>query len=331
MQRLNEIDFVKGIAILSVLLLHTLSQNVLDVSCSSIHIGQAVPVFLFISFFLSFKGLGANKDNVWRYYYSNRKIKRIVKDVVIPFFVVVVLQIVLRLLVNHKRLEISDLFVGWGGAGPGNYYFWIYIQLWLLIPIIFMVLNKLRLFGAFFVLFMSIILNVICDVVPVSSQLYRLLFFRYLFLSVPAYLLYENENNNKKKFSLGIIICVIISVIYLIWLKDDDLSPLILDLGWSGEQWPSYFWTYMVVVLLIGLARKISGTSFCDFIEVLGRNSWYIFLAQMFVLSLINISLLGFIHNEFLKTLFFTVIISIISIIPALIANKIKSSKLSDK
>ena len=69
--RLPEIVFVKGIAIISVLLLHSLPENILDISLDSLHIGQAVPIFLFITFYLSFKGLSAHYDiGALSFYYS---------------------------------------------------------------------------------------------------------------------------------------------------------------------------------------------------------------------------------------------------------------------
>ena len=50
--RLHYIDFVKGVAALSVVLLHTLPNAILKGTCAVYHIWQAVPVFLFISFYL---------------------------------------------------------------------------------------------------------------------------------------------------------------------------------------------------------------------------------------------------------------------------------------
>ena len=114
--RLNEIDYVKGVAILSVLLLHSLPSNVLDITYNTLHIGQAVPIFLFITFYLSFKGLGANGiDRLFSYYFSRNRIKRVIKDVAVPFFVVVCFQIIIRIIFKDEPLGFKEFLWRWGG------------------------------------------------------------------------------------------------------------------------------------------------------------------------------------------------------------------------
>ena len=48
---LENIDFIKGLAAISVILLHTLPESVLYGSFAVFHIWQAVPIFLFITFY----------------------------------------------------------------------------------------------------------------------------------------------------------------------------------------------------------------------------------------------------------------------------------------
>lgn len=74
--RIQIIDAIKGLAIISVILLHILPGIVLNYTYSSFHIGQAVPIFLFISFYLSFKGIKDRGDSLLNYF-NKRRIGRL--------------------------------------------------------------------------------------------------------------------------------------------------------------------------------------------------------------------------------------------------------------
>ena len=60
-KRLDQYDFLKGVAIVFVLLLHSLSREVLWFMHSNYSIGQAVPLFILCTFVLSFNSLFARK------------------------------------------------------------------------------------------------------------------------------------------------------------------------------------------------------------------------------------------------------------------------------
>ena len=75
-QHIEYIDFVKGVSALSVILLHTLPAVVLKGTFAVYHIWQAVPVFLFISFYLGFRNL-EKKDDVIKGYYSIARINKL--------------------------------------------------------------------------------------------------------------------------------------------------------------------------------------------------------------------------------------------------------------
>lgn len=107
--RIQIIDAIRGLAIKSVILLHILPGIVLNHTYSSLHIGQAVPIFLFISFYLSFKGIKDRDDSLLNYF-NKRRIGRLLKSVVFPYFIVVICQMIVTLLRNGNALEISDIF-----------------------------------------------------------------------------------------------------------------------------------------------------------------------------------------------------------------------------
>ena len=325
--RISTIDWVRGIAILSVILLHTLPTEVLVGSFSFLHIGQAVPLFLFITFFLSFKG-EQERDDIFQSYFTKSRISKLLRQVVIPFFVVVGLQIGVSIVKNWNQISFWSLISGIQGRGPGSYYLWVYLQLWFLIPFLYWLFKRLKEYGFLILLLVCIALNYVCVRLGISESLYRLTCIRYLFLSVPAYM-YLTKHKYNKTYNWLVTFGVILSLVFFFFLKNIDLSPFVLKLGWSTQQWPTYFWTLAVFSALLWCGNRIhSSNKFFQILCWLGRNSWYIFLAQMFILSYLKRDSFVFTSNSFVSSLCLILLTLFLSVVPALILDHFKNKKL---
>lgn len=69
--KIHELDFIIGLATLSVILLHTVgSENMLYEIYAFFHIWQAVPFFVFISYYLLFAKLGKQSNISISSYFS---------------------------------------------------------------------------------------------------------------------------------------------------------------------------------------------------------------------------------------------------------------------
>ena len=121
-ERLEEIDYVKGIAIISVIILHTVGNNFLYDSLAYFHIWQVVPIFILISFYLIFSKI--NKNSSLKSYYNFKKIKQILNRITIPFIVFQLITFIVILLINgYDKTKDIILYLG---IGPGAYYPYIY-------------------------------------------------------------------------------------------------------------------------------------------------------------------------------------------------------------
>lgn len=136
---LEEIDYVKGLAAISVIFLHTLPLNVLQGSFAVYHIWQAVPIFLFISFYLGFRNL-EEKHSVFKGYYSKERIKRILLKIWLPLLLLAVIEAISFLVLGNKEKALGCLLCT--SNGPGSYYVWCYMQIWLLMPAIYLLLKR---------------------------------------------------------------------------------------------------------------------------------------------------------------------------------------------
>src|SRR5450759_5641835 len=126
--RLNQIDELTGLAIISVIILHSFSDATLQIIFSGLYVLQAVPIFIIVigmNWGNSFKRKGyvALIDLYSRTYFANR-IRRIVIPV-IPILVFFAIFVFAQspITLNNELQLIMDSFIGrLPISTPGNYF-----------------------------------------------------------------------------------------------------------------------------------------------------------------------------------------------------------------
>lgn len=136
---LEYIDYIKGLAAISVILLHTLPRSILYDSFAVYHIWQAVPIFLFITFYLGFRNF-EKTGNVFTGYYSKDRVKKLFQKLWLPLLILAVFEAFFFISTGNCSRAISSLLCI--SNGPGSYYIWVYMQLWLLLPLIYALIKK---------------------------------------------------------------------------------------------------------------------------------------------------------------------------------------------
>lgn len=214
-----------------------------------------------------------------------------------------------------------------GGIGPGSYYPWVFLQIWIVLPVIVIAVDKLSLPKSF-ILFstLCIILEIANSYLQVPGWLYRLSFYRYLYL---LYIGCVIAKYPLTKFTLPFLILASISLIFIILRTYSafNLEPLFFNSGWGSHSWLAYFYTPFVFLVLSKIYNKIRDKkeTTMSFIEKLGSYSYEIFLAQMFVFCFIPkkdcrimLTLFPNIENTFIQLILFILITTFFSIAPIL-------------
>lgn len=169
------VDGAKGVAILSVILLHSLPC--LHEVGWMWHIGQAVPVFLFITAYL----ISVRMESIKAYFTFNRFAKMI-KKVFVPFVIVLVFLLICLALIG--KLPSFKTLIRDGGIGPGSYYVWLYLQSWILIPFMVWMVRKVPVWVSCLIMLavsaMSEYAFVPMQNIEHIGELYRLMPVRYL-------------------------------------------------------------------------------------------------------------------------------------------------------
>ena len=178
------IDFIKGVCIILIVLNHCIPADLRLRIGFPIRGSPAVPIFLIIQVFHFYKkGIYAVKfdfGKVWR---------RVVK----PFLIVELLILLIWLWSfwgdNGNAMPSLKDGVYMLTGGPGSYYPWIYVQFAIILPFFRPIFKCKNAYVIIFFVLFSQVLELFCVVCTIREWVYRLLFFRYVFLIYLGYLL----------------------------------------------------------------------------------------------------------------------------------------------
>ena len=261
------IDGAKGVAILSVILLHSL-PCLREVGWMW-HIGQAVPVFVFITAYL----VSVRMESM-RAYFTFDRLAKMLKKVFVPFVIVLLAQV--GCLAIAGSFPSIKCIIRDGGIGPGSYYVWLYLQSWVLIPLIVWLVRKTPVWlSALIMILVSI--GAEYSFVPIQDikfvgEIYRLLPIRYLMV---LYLgcIWPMLKDKQKYIFYGL------ACLSALWILNDvyfaNTPPVeIIPPFWVGYHWHTAFY----VVAPVSLLERIR---YAEIWKHAGKYSWYIFLLQM--------------------------------------------------
>ena len=131
----QQIDILKALAIISVVILHTIPEEYLYSTFAVFHIWQAVPVFMIImgvNLAMSFKRREYHKLNeMYSLDYLLRRFERIVYPFILFFVLTFIFGIIKTIMIGENRIYLGALsLIGFlPVTGPGNYFITLLFQL----------------------------------------------------------------------------------------------------------------------------------------------------------------------------------------------------------
>lgn len=317
------IDFLKAYSIFLVVFGHALPVVFYDYTLFWVWGGMQVPVFILIQVFHAYKKGKVPTIN-W-----NSMLKRIV----IPFTVVQAIILSFRILFSTE--DASSVLISSvhrGGYGPGSYYFWIYIQVAIILVLIWPLVQKLtRKQLTIILLILSIGCEVLFSLIDLPDFIYRLLAVRYLFLVPLAFIwIEEGVVLNVKNVILSIV--SIFAVIFFRFFKF-DLEPFFYNTGWATHRWICYFYLPILLTYVLYLLFKLISKSEClsKMINKVAKSSYEIFLIQMIVFVFCPIDRLSFIQSSLFRLPIWMLLTFVLSIIGGIMMNWIMQKFLVEK
>jgi len=296
-KNIKQIDILKGLAIISVIIIHTFSNEILMAIGAPFHIWQAVPVFILLAGFTStYALLNYQKRSLAQSYDISiiiRRLKRLLGPYLIiwifQFLIIFILTTYISLIVfdpNYFSYQGFDWLFNFfsGGQGPGNYFIPIILQQILIIPFFYYLALRSpnRMLAIAFILDLAFEYLAIISGIPPWA--FSILYIRFIFAgALGVWLVFQKDTVPK-----WLLIGGLASIVYIFAVVYLNFQFWFLYPGQSFFNVFSFFWTIIIVIL--GMRLIPSGPSHRIFtiLEQLGKASWHIFLIQMTFFSFLN-------------------------------------------
>ena len=299
------IDFLKAYSIFFVVFAHCFPVELYNFTLFQVWGDMQVPMFILIQTFHAYK---KGEKPIINY-------PRLFRRIIFPFIFV---QSILFITLSFDRINVNGLlnFVVSGGSGPGSYYFWIYLQIAVILPLMWpFIINasKRVLFFAF--LTVSIAFEVYFSIIDFSDSIYRLLAVRYLFL---IYLAYNLWVKGDVIISRKTILWSSVSIAFVLFFvfTDYDLEPFFFNTGWKFHRWICYYYVASLLTYVLWKVYQIiqKVNWFDNFTRILGQCSYEIYLMQMVVFTFFGSDNISLIYNIYIRTPLYMVFTTSLSI-----------------
>jgi peptidoglycan/LPS O-acetylase OafA/YrhL len=293
----QQIDVIKGFAIISVIILHSVDEKALLKTYSVLHIWQAVPLFMVLM------GLNAgmsvfNKKPLLSELYTTAYFQKKFERIVVPFLLVFGLSILLGFIwywiTGQYKIEFrkSNLMGILPVPGPGNYFITLTFQSILLLPII----KYLFKWHPFITLIALVVLEVAFLLISSDLQLfsrnkylYSAAFPRYFSAIAFGLVLSKLVFRQARATKIALITSVaLISGVYLLEMMYGDLDLPQIKEEWKTQNVLTFSYAAFVIFLMFKALPNQSNNIFLKFLAILGKSSYHIFLVQIVYFGLIN-------------------------------------------
>ena len=235
---------------------------------------MAVPMFMIISGYVySFSYRRNTIESIGMSYYPKNIINKFIRYTV-PFVIVFVIEEILWI---HADLggTAYTCIMGFlqGGWGQGSYYYPVMIQFIFVYPIIYFIIKKHNFIGVIICGVINAIYELLQCAYGMNESCYRLLMCRYILLIAVGCYIASEEYVFRKKLSV-ILFCIgflfITSIYY--W----GYTPKIISY-WTGTSFIASFYIIPIAMILLSRVRNVR----LKLLEIIGKASYHIFLAQM--------------------------------------------------
>lgn len=280
------IDYLKGVCILWVVMTHAINPVIHDYTLFCLWGDMAVPVFLLIQCVHVYKRDETQKSLNW-----NKIWLRIIR----PFLILQLLIFMLGLTVQYLRQKLlTDFVVDFltqGGKGSGSYYVKMYLEFAILIPLLYPLFKKNSLVGGAFLILLSAISEIVFSYWD-CFILWQWLCLRYLILIYLGFVIARNGID----MNLKTILLSLFSIVAILWFQYSDikLSPFFYDNPWKRYHWPIYFYVAFMLLFMLHRLHSFLPKKINSILAVMGKYSYEIFLLQMLVFYVTDMSIRGF-------------------------------------
>lgn len=275
-KRIDFLDYLKAVCVLMVITTHY-SWKTKETLIFYLVIKMAVPIFMIVSGYNFAMSYGKNTNGTLKEMYDFKLLLAKVKRFLVPFWVICMIELVIKI---YKNEECSlRQFLIFGGYGPGSYYVPMMIQLLAIFPLIYWVIKHYDKVGVLIIALMNFSYEIFVAICSINANFYRLCIGRYLFMIALGCYIYVNKGKKVEwKMLVGMFLMGLSYIIFL--FKQGE--PLILFKYWKGTAMPIALYIFPIMMLLFKLFYEchIQGIP-RTILSCIGKASYHIYLVQM--------------------------------------------------
>lgn len=274
--RIEFLDYLKAICVIMVIITHYDWSDKTSPFFTMV-INMAVPIFMIISGYNFAMSNQKKADGNIRKMYGWSILKPKLIRFLVPFVGICFIEMFI-LALEEKNIHLFRIFF-LGAYGPGSYYVPIMLQLLVIFPIIYTLVQRNAKLGIFLAGMANLGFEIAVKVFEMDKYYYRLCIGRYLLLIAFGCYLYLYPEHRIKKRQL--VAMFVIGLTYIIAVFSFDAKFAIFEY-WKTTAMPVAFYIFPVVIMLfrkfyhVTIPGKIG-----EMLTKIGKGSYHIFLVQM--------------------------------------------------
>jgi peptidoglycan/LPS O-acetylase OafA/YrhL len=286
--RIRQIDVLKGLAILGVIVQHAFTSRALDESWDTLHVGQAVPVFFVIMGLNAAQSMARQRARFVGDLYDSDYVRGRVQRLVSPIIVIWPLALVVALLAGEAHIGplvlVGVLPIS---SAPGNYFVTIMLEFAVLFPVAFWCFTRFPVGTTLVVVAADVGFELLAPHVhalggagPAHGYIYEAAIVKYG-LAILAGMWLSRVEVGRRGFAL-LSLCALGSIAYLVVVHQDPNGFTWLVSSFSRTtNFISIFYAVWLTYVGIRLLPAQSPRPAYRALEKLGRASYHVFLVQI--------------------------------------------------
>ena len=272
------IDVVKGLAILFVIFIHSItSQTVLDIG-GPFYILQAVPLFLIIAGFNNTMSYERHHSETLIDLYQPILLYKKLNRILLPAVVAYLFQMIIGPFIGKEATIFFYLF---GRGGFGGFFISIMIQLIFFLPFLYYLAKKNHHLMLLISFLINLAFELASDILGLPPFLYRLFFFRYLFAIALGIWYYYIQEDKKSLMIMKIGALLSIPYLILVHYFNYEVPFYSFNTSWRGQDPLTFFYTLLLFHLALTYLPKLRWNIIYEGLARLGTQSYHIFIVQM--------------------------------------------------
>lgn len=275
-KRIEFLDYLKAICVIMVIVTHYDWADKTSPFFTML-INMAVPVFMIVSGYNFAMSNCKKAEGKLRKMYGWSMIKPKLIRFLVPFFSICLIEMVL---LAWEDREINPLRIFLLGAyGPGSYYVPVMLQLLVIFPIIYVLVDRNAKLGITLAAIANLLFEIAVKVFEIDKYYYRLSVGRYILLIAFGCYLYLHPEHRVKRYQMWTMFLAGLAYIVAVFGFEKEL---VLFGYWKTTAMPVAFYIFPIVILLF---RKFYHSTIPGVLGRLltwiGKASYHIFLVQM--------------------------------------------------